>query len=96
MANGRLAPGDGADGPPAALARAAAEAGTSTDALAIGAALAQPWATVVLSGVVTPAQLAGNLAALAVPGEVVARVTELGLAEPPPDYWATRSARAWA
>ena len=96
MANGRLAPGGGTDGPPAALARAAAEAGTSTDALAIAAALAQPWATVVLSGVVTPAQLAGNLAALAVPGEVVARVTDLGLAEPPPDYWATRSARPWA
>jgi aryl-alcohol dehydrogenase-like predicted oxidoreductase len=96
MANGRLAPGTGPDGPPAALARAAAEAGTSTDALAIAAALAQPWATVVLSGVVTPAQLAGNLAALAVPGEVVARVTDLGLAEPPPGYWATRSARPWA
>jgi len=96
MANGRLAPDAGPDGPPAALARAAAEAGTSTDALAIAAALAQPWATVVLSGVVTPAQLAGNLAALAVPSEVVARVTDLGLAEPPPDYWATRSARPWA
>jgi aryl-alcohol dehydrogenase-like predicted oxidoreductase len=96
MANGRLAPGTGPGGPPAALGRAAASAGTSTDALAIAAALAQPWATVVLSGVVTPAQLAGNLAALAVPGEVVARVTELGLAEPPPDYWATRSARPWA
>jgi len=98
MANGRLAPGagPGRDGPPAALARAAVQGGTSTDALAIAAALAQPWATVVLSGVVTPAQLAGNLAALAVPGEVVARVTELGLAEPPPGYWATRSARAWA
>jgi aryl-alcohol dehydrogenase-like predicted oxidoreductase len=96
MANGRLAPGAGPDGPPAALARAAAEAGTSTDALAIAAALAQPWATVVLSGVVTPAQLAGNLAALSVPGEVVARVTDLGLAEPPPGYWATRSARPWA
>ena len=96
MANGRLAPGTGPSGPPAALARAATSAGTSTDALAIAAALAQPWATVVLSGVVTPAQLAGNLAALAVPGEVVARVTALGLAEPPPDYWATRSARAWA
>jgi hypothetical protein len=26
----------------------------------------------------------------------VARVTDLGLAEPPPDYWATRSARPWA
>jgi aryl-alcohol dehydrogenase-like predicted oxidoreductase len=96
MANGRLAPGPGPGGPPAALARAAVQAGTGTDALAIAAALAQPWATVVLSGVVTPAQLAGNLAALAVPGEVVARVTALGLAEPPPDYWATRSARPWA
>jgi aryl-alcohol dehydrogenase-like predicted oxidoreductase len=96
MANGRLAPGTGPGGPPAALARAATSAGTSTDALAIAAALAQPWATVVLSGVVTPAQLAGNLAALAVPGEVVEGVTELGLAEPPPGYWATRSARAWA
>jgi len=96
MANGRLAPGAGPDGPPAALARAAAGAGTSTDALAIAAALAQPWATVVLSGAVSPAQLAGNLAALAVPAGVVAGVADLGLAEPPPDYWATRSARPWA
>jgi aryl-alcohol dehydrogenase-like predicted oxidoreductase len=96
MANGRLAPADGPGGPLAALARAAAGAGTGTDALAIAAALAQPWATVVLSGVVTPAQLTGNLAALAVPAGVVAAVTDLGLAEPPAQYWATRSARPWA
>jgi aryl-alcohol dehydrogenase-like predicted oxidoreductase len=96
MANGRLAPGTGPGGPPAALARAAASAGTSTDALAIAAALAQPWATVVLSGVVTAAQLASNLAALTLPAEVVAGAAELGVAEPPADYWAHRSARPWA
>ena len=98
MANGRLAPGagPGRDGPPAALARAAAQASTSTDALAIAAALAQPWATVVLSGVVTVAQLASNLAALTLPADVVTGAADLGLAEPPDDYWAYRSARPWA
>jgi len=96
MANGRLAPGSGPGGPPAALARAAAQAGTSTDALAIAAALAQPWATVVLSGVVTPAQLAGNLAALGLPATIVDGAASLGLAEPPQEYWARRSARSWA
>jgi aryl-alcohol dehydrogenase-like predicted oxidoreductase len=98
MANGRLAPGagPGRDGPPPALARTAAEAGTSTDALAIAAALAQPWATVVLSGVVSAAQLASNLGALALPAGVVAGAVGLGLAEPPEVYWARRSARPWA
>jgi len=98
MANGRLAPasGPGRDGPPPALAKAAADTGTSTDALAIGAALAQPWVTVVLSGVVTAGQLAGNLAALSLPAGVVDGVCELSLAEPPGEYWARRSARPWA
>lgn len=96
MANGRLAPGDGLGGPPEALARVAAGAGTGTDALALAAALAQPWATVVLSGAVTPAQLAGNLEALSLAADVVAGVCELGLAEPPAEYWARRSARPWA
>jgi aryl-alcohol dehydrogenase-like predicted oxidoreductase len=108
MANGRLAPGNAAgrdsasrdsasrDGPPTALAKAAAAAGTSTDALAIAAALAQPWATIVLSGVVTTGQLASNLGALALPGGAVADACDLGLAEPPAEYWARRSARPWA
>ena len=38
--------------------------GASVDQVAIAAALGQPWADVVLSGAVTPAQLESNLAAL--------------------------------
>jgi aryl-alcohol dehydrogenase-like predicted oxidoreductase len=38
--------------------------GTTPDALALAAALAQPWADVVLSGVATIDTLRGNLAAL--------------------------------
>ncbi|MEP7024713.1 MAG: aldo/keto reductase, partial [Actinomycetota bacterium] len=91
MANGRLAPGTGPDAPPAPLTEAAAATGTSTDALAIAAALAQPWASVVLSGAVTPAQLQANLTALE-----VTVVPGLDLAEPPEAYWPERAARPWA
>lgn len=65
------------------------------DQLAIAAALAQPWASRVLSGAVSPAQVASNAAAaaLALPDDVVA---DLGtLAEHSGVYWATRSRRAW-
>ena len=96
MANGRLAPAAGPDRPPAVLAKAAAAAGTGTDALAIAAALAQPWATVVLSGVVAVAQLHGNLAALGQSAATVDSAADLGLAEPPQEYWGRRSARSWA
>jgi aryl-alcohol dehydrogenase-like predicted oxidoreductase len=58
--------------------------------IAMAAALAQPWASVVLSGAVTRPQLAANLAALTV-GELPA----LRLAEPPDAYWAARAARPW-
>ena len=87
VANGRLAPGGRA---PAALTRLAADRGVTEDAVALAAALARPWATVVLSGAVTPAQLQSNLTAL-----TVGPVPELGLAEPPEEYWAARSARPW-
>ncbi len=43
----------------------AARLGTTSDALALAAVLAQPWADVVLSGAVTTEQLASNVAALA-------------------------------
>ena len=56
----------------------------------LAAALAQPWASVVLSGAVTRAQLDENLAALGV-GELPA----LSLAEAPDAYWAERAARPW-
>ena len=87
VANGRLTP-DG--GPPAPLTALAAAHGVTEDAIALAAALAQPWASVVLSGAVTRAQLDENLAALTV-GEFPA----LSLAEDPDAYWAERAARPW-
>ena len=88
VANGRLAPGGDVAGH---LAGLAAEYGVSEDAIALAAALANQWATVVLSGAVTPAQLRANLAALD-----VRHLPPLDLAEPAGAYWAARSARAWA
>ncbi|HEX8581537.1 MAG TPA: aldo/keto reductase [Acidimicrobiales bacterium] len=95
VANGRLAPG-GADSPGARRVAALADGlGTTADALAIAAALAQPWAWRVLSGAVDPAQVASNVAAegLTVPAEVADELA--GLAEDPQAYWSARSARAW-
>jgi len=89
VANGRLAPGHPA-GPPARLAALAAAGGVTPDAIAIAAALAQPWASVVLAGAVTPRQLQSNLAALA-----VSDLHDLDIAEPPGSYWASRAARPW-
>jgi aryl-alcohol dehydrogenase-like predicted oxidoreductase len=87
VANGRLTP---AGGPPAPVTAVAADRGVTEDAIALAAALAQPWAAVVLSGAVTRPQLDANLAALAV-GELPV----LSLAEAPGAYWAARAARPW-
>jgi aryl-alcohol dehydrogenase-like predicted oxidoreductase len=95
LANGRLAPGGDAAGPGSPLAAAAAAAGVTPDALAIGAALAQPWATVVLSGAVSADQMAGNLTALRLAGFLASQLTET-MAESATDYWAERSARPWS
>ncbi len=65
----------------------------SPDAVAMAAALAQPWATVVLSGAATLAQLDANLDALAIDPAAVSALPDL--AEPPRRYWETRSALAW-
>ena len=79
--------------PDTPLGEAAAGAGVGPDALAIAAALARPWATVVLSGAATVDQLQSNLRA--------SELTELDLldlpvlAETPADYWASRSSRPW-
>src|SRR6185436_2669777 len=63
LANGRLT--NRHAGPELRALRVhAAALGTTVDTLAIAAALAQPWATVVLSGAVTCEQLQGHLAAL--------------------------------
>jgi aryl-alcohol dehydrogenase-like predicted oxidoreductase len=91
VANGRLTPAGGPPGgPPAPLAALAAARGVTEDAIALAAALAQPWASVVLSGAVTRAQLDENLAAL-----TVGQLPALSLAEDPAAYWAERAARPW-
>ena len=90
LANGRLAPGGDPAGPPAEVTALARARDVTVDAIAIAAALANPWASVVLSGAVTPGQLQGNLGALA-----VTDLPGLDLAEPPGAYWAARSGRSW-
>ncbi len=102
LANGRLAvrqPG-AASAAADALDRMAADDGAdqraSPDAIAIAAALAQPWADVVLSGAVTLAQLASNLSALDL-ALSPSRLDQLAtLAEPAEAYWAERSAHPWS
>ncbi len=93
VANGRLAPGGDQAGPHSPLARLATEHGLTPDAVAVAAALANPWATVVLSGAVTRAQLTDNLAGL-----MITRLDDLDLdiAEPAGAYWSARSHRPWS
>jgi aryl-alcohol dehydrogenase-like predicted oxidoreductase len=73
------------------MALAEAE-GRSPIALALGAALAQPWASIVLSGAVTVEQLRENAA---VPPFAAAAETLAPFAEAPEQYWADRQRRAW-
>jgi aryl-alcohol dehydrogenase-like predicted oxidoreductase len=91
IANGRLA--HRAADP--LLAAAAEERGVSPDALALAAALAQPWADVVLSGATTAGQLRSNLAALDLDWgeELDHRLATLG--EEPAEYWSARAALPW-
>jgi aryl-alcohol dehydrogenase-like predicted oxidoreductase len=92
VANGRLAPGGDKAGPSSPFARLASAHGVTPDAIAVAAALARPWATVVLSGAVTCAQLTGNLEALRVTG---LDELDLDIAEPAGAYWSARSHRPW-
>lgn len=90
MANGRLAVST-----PDLLTQEAHARAVGPDAVAIAAALAQPWAHVVLSGASNPHQLAANLTALRL--ELTANDLEhlSTLAEPPDRYWSTRSSLQW-
>ena len=90
VANGRLTSRN------AELASAFAEAapGWSSDAVALAAAVRQPWASVVLSGAATVPQLTSNMRALDVPETVVDGFVGR-FVEEPEAYWSTRSALAW-
>jgi aryl-alcohol dehydrogenase-like predicted oxidoreductase len=91
LANGRLT-ARGANGP---LAAAARERSTTEDAIALAAALAQPWANVVLSGAATVEQLESNLAARTLTWDADLERRLAGLVEQPAAYWAARAELAW-
>jgi aryl-alcohol dehydrogenase-like predicted oxidoreductase len=62
--------------------------GVAPDALAIGAAVQQPWADIVLSGAITTEQLESNLA-YRTDGPLAE------FAQQPEEYWTERSALPW-
>jgi aryl-alcohol dehydrogenase-like predicted oxidoreductase len=98
LANGRLTdrnrdPGFAA--PRRILADLAARFDVSMDAIALAAALARPWANVVLRGAATLAQLASNLRSLDIAWDTQAESEIPRLAEAPDVYWQTRSDLAW-
>lgn len=91
LANGRLAT-TGEQGP---LASLAGDAGVSADVVALAAALAQPWADVVLSGASTTRQLRSNLRAADLTLDQVS-LERLGtLREEAGSYWAHRARLPW-
>ncbi|MFL6238180.1 MAG: aldo/keto reductase [Actinomycetes bacterium] len=85
VANGLLT--DQAGSP---LSGVAHDLGSTVDAVAIAAALAQPGVTVVLSGAATVDQLMSNLEARTLPPFELPDV-----ALSPEDYWSARSDRSW-
>jgi aryl-alcohol dehydrogenase-like predicted oxidoreductase len=91
LANGRLT----ARGGDSLLVRIAAERGTTPDALAFAAVLAQPWADVALSGATTIEQLLSNLAGLDVGYDEQLDSQLERLTEEPAHYWSTRAALPW-
>lgn len=95
VANGRLTPRSQDAHVLDRLQPVAARHAVTVDAVALAAALAQPWASVVLSGATTAQQLAANLAAPKVflTGDELSSLA--ALAEAPADYWSARSRLAW-
>ncbi|CAM3325406.1 General stress protein 69 [Deinococcus saxicola] len=89
VANGRLT---GRGQIPSSLAEVCRELNASPDAVALAAALAQPWADVVLSGATTVEQLESNLRALELKADFPALAD---LAELPEVYWRARAGLAW-
>lgn len=98
LANGRLTERNDDPAFTAKLGLLRAEARrleTTVDALALAAALARPWADVVLSGAATPEHLRSNTAAVEVAWDSLAEERLGALAEEPEGYWRTRSALEW-
>jgi aryl-alcohol dehydrogenase-like predicted oxidoreductase len=79
----------------AILEQHAARLSTTIDALALAAALVQPWAGIVLSGAATVEQLDSNMRAIDVMLDEEAKAALNAMAEPADLYWETRKGLAW-
>lgn len=98
LANGRLTGrnDDPGFGPRLAALRAeAARLGCGVDALALAAALARPWADVVLSGAATVEHLRSNLQAAALRWDEDAEARLSALVLDARQYWSMRSGFRW-
>lgn len=98
LANGRLTERnrDPAHAAKLALLRLEAERlGTTVDSLALAAALARPWAAVVLSGAATLEHLLSNARALEVRWDAEAEEKLAALAGPPETFWEERARLPW-
>ena len=92
LANGRLT----IHGAEPALLAYARERNVPPDAVAIAAAISQPWSDVVLSGAVSPEMLASNLRARELALEGVSPADELSqLCLDADSYWQRRSGLPW-
>ncbi len=86
LANGRLT----TRGDVPAILELARKKNSAPDVLALGAALAQPWAKVVLSGAATAEQVISNLKAAPFESKDIAPMRE-----DPEAYWQRRAALEW-
>jgi aryl-alcohol dehydrogenase-like predicted oxidoreductase len=77
------------------LVELAGHAGVSLDAFALAAALAQPWADVVLSGAATVSQWRSNLTATQVRWDENWSDRLQRIVERPENYWAARARLPW-
>jgi aryl-alcohol dehydrogenase-like predicted oxidoreductase len=93
LANGRLT----SHGAEPALLAYANEHDLAPDAVALAAAIAQPWSDIVLSGAVSPQMLASNLRAVAVvrDGSDAAEDSLSRLCLDPVSYWERRTELPW-
>lgn len=90
LANGRLAVKT-----PEAVQKVARRHGVGTDAVALAAALGQPWADTVLIGAASTSQLRSNLDALSLALDETDWEALGSLAVPPRRYWEERAALPW-
>ena len=81
--------------PPRPVVDLAERHGVGADAVVLAAALAQPWADVVLLGPASVAQLTENLTSINVDLGTGELETLLTVRQSPEQYWANRAALPW-